>query len=266
MKTHDTTARHTTRGAGNLSAAALIAALFLTALTAPAAAAGAQGIRIISLRGDVSVRHGASEDWVKAAPGDALRPEDSIRLDNDASATISLNVGPVSEREGAAEGGTEDGRKILLPPMVIVDVADLRNMTRADLLMKLAMEDIRSTPKPPAGGGGDMQKTTTTRAGDRDTGPTRGTNPGSVNGLRLNGAKVLHDNGFYGPCVLRSREILRIEPALAKRLDARLLMADALEKMNLGEEAYNAYRSLAGEKLSGKDKALVERKLEELKK
>jgi len=228
----------------------IAAALLLAALTSAA------GIRISGMTGDVTVRHGASEEWVNAAPGDALRPEDSIRLGEGAAATVTID---------ADDGSGAPGRKISLPEMVIVDIADLRNMTRGDLLMKLAMEDVRSAPKSPGGGGvTETPKTTTTRAGDRGTaGNVTEVDPGPVNGLRLNGAKVLHDNGFYGPCVLRSREILRLEPALARRTGARLLMADALEKMNLNEEAYGVYRSLSGEKLSAEEKILVEKKLSE---
>ena len=57
-----------------------------------------------------------------------------------------------------------------------------------------------------------------------------------------------------------------MEPALAGRTDARLRVADALEKMNLREEAYNAYAALASENLSASEKRLVEVKLEALKK
>jgi hypothetical protein len=227
--------------------AAIAAMLVLAAIPSRA------GIRVQSLRGDVTVRHGASEQWVVVAPGDALRPEDSIRLGERSSATVVL------------DGSGGETRTVELPPMVIVDMADLRNMTRDDLLMKLAMEDVRSAPKTPSGGGGATPKTTTTRAGNRDAGPTRPPEAGSLNELRLNGAGVLHEYGFYGPCVLRSREILRVEPALKERVDSRLLMADALEKMNLGEEAYNVYLSLAGGQLSEKEKKLVDEKLRVLK-
>jgi len=229
---------------------AAIAALLLLAVLPSQA-----GIRIVSLRGDVTVRHGAAEEWTAVAVGDALRPEDSIRMGDSSLATITIDVGA---------GGGERGI-IRLPPNVVVDIADLRKMTRSDLLMKLAMEDVRSAPKRQPGGGGEMQKTTTTRAGDRDTGPAKQASAESLNELRLNGARVLYDNGFYGPCVLRSREILRIEPGLNGRVDSRLLMADALEKMDLGNEAYIVYRSLAAEKLSADEKKLVEDKLLELR-
>lgn len=236
---------------GCMRGLAVIAVLLLSALPSLA------GIKIVSLKGDVTVRRGAAERWVTVALGDALRPEDSIRLGEGADATVVLEDGP----------GT--GKKVRFPAMVIVDAADLRNITRTDLLMKLAMEDVRSAPTPTRGGG-DMPnstpKTTTTRAGDRDPGPTRNAEGGMENGMRLNGAKVLHENGYFGPCVLRSREILRIEPELARRFDARILMADALEKMDLKQEAYDAYKSLDGEKLTAVEKTLVGEKLEELKK
>ncbi len=234
----------------NLRAAVIGAALLLAWLPSRA------GITIVSLRGDVTVRHGAAQEWVAAARGDVLRPEDSIRMGEASSATLTID---------GAGGGEGNARIVRLPGMVIVDIADLRNITRGDLLMKLAMEDVRSVPKTPSGGGEDIQKTTTTRAGDRDRGPEKPAAAGSVNELRLNGARVLYDNGFYGPCVLRSREVLRVEPGLNGRVDSRLLMADALEKMDLRGEAYDVYRALGAGKLSAKERELVENKLMELR-
>jgi len=236
----------------------------VAAMLLAGAAVSYAGIRVATVKGEVSVRRGASETWTAVAPGDVLRPEDSIRLGEGAAATVTV------EGVAGAAGQDEPGgsvRRIDLPPMVIVDIADLRKMTRGDLLMKLAMEDIRSAPKPAEGDreGTETSKTTTTRAGDRESAPTGPVEPGPVNGLRLNGAKVLYDNGFYGSCVLRSREVLRLEPRLAARIDSRLLMADALEKMRLNEEAYGVYRSLEGEKLSAPEKTLVEKKLREMR-
>lgn len=206
--------------------------------------------RVVSARGAVAVRHGAAEEWVTVAAGDALKPEDSIRLEEGASATIGAG-----------------GKNIVLPAMVIVDVADLRDMTRGDLLLKLAMEDVRSAPRPdPGPGNPDAARTTTTRASNRDGGVMRPSGAGDANLRRLGGTKVLHDYGYYGTCVLRSKEIFRIEPALASRIDARLRVADALEKMNLRDEAYDAYAALAGENLPKDERLLVEAKMQELKK
>lgn len=216
---------------------------------APQAADAAAPVRVISMRGDVTVRHGASEAWVGVAAGDALKPGDSMRLGGGASAVLDAG-----------------GRRIALPAMVIVDVADLRDITRGDLLLKLAMEDVRSAPRsdPKLDAPGNA-RTTTTRAGDRDGGSARTATAGPVNALRLGGTEVLYDNGFYGTCVLRSKEIFRVEPSLAGRIDARFRVADALEKMRLGDEAYEAYAALASEELSPEQRKLVEGKLEALK-
>ncbi len=214
-----------------------------------AATSQASGIRVLDAGDDVKVRHGASEAWVTVAAGDVLKPEDSIRLGKGGWAML--------------ESG---GKQLLLPAMVIVDIADLRDITRADLLLKLAMEDVRSVPRPdPKLGNPGDAKTTTTRAAGRDGATTTHAASGDVNALRLGGTKVLHDNGYFGTCVLRSKEIFRVEPALAAHTEARLRVADALEKMNLSEEAYEAYASLAGEKLSADEQKLVEGKLAELK-
>jgi hypothetical protein len=206
-------------------------------------------VRVVSARGSVSVRHGAAADWAGVAAGDTLKPEDSIRLEEGASASV--------------EAG---GKRIGLPAGVIVDVADLREMTRGDLLLRLAMEDVRSAPRTgPKQGEPGAARTTTTRAADRDGGPVRPAAGDDANLRRLAGTKVLHEYGFYGTCVLRSREIFRIAPALASRIDARLRVADALGRMGLAREAYEAYAALAGENLAPEERKTVEEKLAEMK-
>ena len=57
-----------------------------------------------------------------------------------------------------------------------------------------------------------------------------------------------------------------MEPSLAGRIDARFRVADALEKMRLREEAYDAYAALVPEDLSPAQRKLVVGKLETLKK
>ena len=77
-------------------------------------------------------------------------------------ATGMVAVGFVVITSGPVAGSST------LPAMVIVDVADLRDMTRGDLLLKLAMEDVRSAPRPdPGPGNPDAARTTTTRASNR---------------------------------------------------------------------------------------------------
>ncbi len=222
----------------------IIALLLVTGMFAQA------DMKIMSIQGDVKVRHGAEEGWVSVAAGDVVKPEDSMRSGRGSTAVLLV------------DGAT----RLTLPELVIVDCSDLRTLTQEELLLKLAMEGIRSLPQQKRDGDMSIPRTTTVH-GSR-TEASSPLQPGSKDGfiLQLNGTKVLHENGFYATMVLRAKEVFRLSPTLRSRYDVRLLVADAFEKMQLNGEALGEYNSLSKEKLSLRDRAVVERRIAVLKK
>jgi hypothetical protein len=207
-------------------------------------------VKVVSVHGDVKVRRGAEEQWRAVTPGEIVKPEDSMMSGRGATAVLSI--------DGAS--------KVALPEMVIVDCADLRSLTQEELLLKLAMEGIRALPQQKKDVNPSIPRTTTVHGEKRDGG--RPVPPGGIQGyaLQLNGTKVLHQHGYYATMVLRAKEVLRLAPQLKKRTDVRLMVADSFERMSLASEALTEYRALSKEKLSDGDRALVERKIEELRK
>ena len=207
-------------------------------------------IRIVSAEGDIKIRRGAREDWQPAAAGDIVKPEDSMRSGRGSSVVLSV-----------------DGVKMLaLPEMVIVDCSDLRTLTQEDLLLKLAMEGIRSLPEQKRDGSLTVPRTTTVHGTRSEPAEARRTRSKEGYVYLLNGTKVLHRHGFYATMVLRAKEVFRLAPDLHKRYDVRLMMANAFEKMNLSGEALEEYQGLSKEALSLRERAVVEGKIAELKK
>jgi hypothetical protein len=207
-------------------------------------------IKVVSLKGDIKVRHGAEEQWHAVAVGDIVKPEDSMRSGRGASAVLSVD-------------GTT---RLALPEMVIVDCSDFRALTQEELLLKLAMEGIRSLPPQKRGGELSVPRTTTMHGEQTATG--KPLQPGSKDAyaLQLNGTKVLHKHGYYATMVLRAKEVFRVAPELQKRTAIRLMVADAFEQMKLDSEALGEYRGLAKEKLTPKERSLVEGKIADLRK
>src|SRR5260221_6788771 len=104
-----------------------IALVLLSMLISPAVRGD---IKVMALKGRVYVRHNVQEEWVRVGRGDVLKPEDSMKSDEKSSSTLLV-----------------DGKTtVVLPEMAIIDLSDLRTLTREDLLLKLAMERIRSVP------------------------------------------------------------------------------------------------------------------------
>ncbi len=232
---------------------AVIAAVVL--FTARAAAGD---ITVLKMQGDVSVRHGVTEVWVKVSPGDVLRPDDTMKTGKKGSAVIVLT---------SAEGAAEKPRSITLPGDVIVDMSDVRDLSSEELMLKLTMEKVRASsyqwksddlqiPSAAVVHGADKSSEQPLRVSDPATGV-----------LQLNGAHVLYENGFYATCALKGMEVFRLYPSLGSQFRSRMMVAEALEKANLRGEAVNEYASISRlETATPEQRALIHARIESLRK
>ena len=191
----------------------------------------AQGITVLRIQGDVRVRHGVMEQWTGVAVGDVLKPDDSMRTGLGGSAVV---VAPQSSGL----------KRIVLPQDVIVDIADIRDLTAEELMLKLTMERVRGssykTNEDPL-----VPNASVVHGANRSSGavpemPEHGGVP------EWNGARVLFDNGFYSTCALRGMELLRLFPSSQNSFDDRFLVAQAMERAKLRGEALNEYTTILG--------------------
>lgn len=232
-----------------------LTAVFL-AVICGCATARAGSITVQKMNGDVSVRHGVTEVWTTVAIGDALRPNDTMRTGKHGSATLTV-------QEGTA--GTI--RRLTLPPEVIVDMSDVRELTREELMLKLTMQKVRATPQQIRHDGPQISEAAVVHGTDQNHATAVAENDPQIGRSLLNGTKVLLENGFYATGVLRTLEVFRMFPGLAAVVDNRIALAAAMEKANLRGEAvaeYGAIRRLEG--LSASQAALVEGRMEVLRK
>jgi hypothetical protein len=227
--------------------------VFVLASTLLAAGAPAEDITVRNSSGDVSVRHGLTESWVPARAGDILRPHDSMKTGVAGSAVLAV----------AATTGT---RTIVLPADVIVDMSDIRTLTQEELMLKLTMEKVR----------GSSYQWNDSDPAIPNAGVIHGSQKGAARELtenelrtgrmRLNGARVLFEYGFYSSCVLRSLEIFRLYPALTGSFEDRLMVASALERARLRGEALAEYGAIAGlEGLTSEQRELVRERMQALR-
>ena len=206
-------------------------------------------IRIVAVKGDVQVRRGMGEQWVKAERGDILKPEDSMKSGKKSTAVITV-----------------DGKnKISVPELVIIDCSDLRTLTQEQLLLMLAMEKVRSVPADRREYEMFIPKTTTVHGENRGAVDSRSQGKSTAGVLQLNGTKVLYKQGYYATCVLKTKEVFRLNPELLNKFDARLTVANALEQMHLQGEALGEYLALKKAQLTPQQYSLVEQKIGELR-
>jgi hypothetical protein len=153
-----------------------------------------------------------------------------------------------------------------IPEQVILDLADLREMSQEELLLKLAMETIRSLPLKKSHDDLEIPTTTTIHGKNVTSEAQIETTITESDKFRLNGVKVLYQNKYYAGCVLRAKEIFRLLPSLANLFEIRFLVAQALEAMKLKGEALSEYYTLLNEHLSPKNRATIEARIKALQK
>jgi hypothetical protein len=206
-------------------------------------------IRVTAVQGRVYVRHNVQEQWVALARGDVLKPDDSMKSDLKSSATILI-----------------DGKTaVVVPELAIVDISDLRTLTREELVLKLAMERVRRVP-----GRGNPDEltvpgTTTTHGANRGEQRNAPDPDPRVGSMQMKGAEVLFGNGFYETGVLKAKGLFRLHPELSGRIEDRLMVAKALETLNLKGEALEEYLEVGKEQLTDAQQELVTRKIEQLR-
>jgi hypothetical protein len=234
-----------------MKTALLVAALLV------AARASAGDIIVQKTQGEVSVRHGVTEVWFRVAPGDILRPDDTMKTGKKGSATIVLS---------RAEGNGGSARTVSLPGEVIVDMSDVRDLTQEELMLKLTMEKVRASsyqwksddlqiPSAAVVHGSDMSPDRPLHESDPATGV-----------LQLNGAHVLFANGFYATCALKGMEVFRHYPPLAQQFQSRMMVAEALEKASLRGEAMNEYAAISKlEGITAGQQSLIHNRIETLR-
>ncbi len=214
-------------------------------------------ITVQRVQGDVQVRQGVSEIWHQVAAGDVLKPDDTMKTGPKGSAVILVPVAPAQK----------SSRRLTLPPEVMVDLSDVRELNQEELMLKLAMEKVRSSSYQPTNNDLKFPNAAVVHGTNKANGSGLTENEAAVGILQLNGTRVLYENGFYSTCALKALEVFRLFPSLGERFGDRLLVAEALERAQLRGEALSEYGALLGlPVLTQEQKSLVRERMEKLRK
>jgi hypothetical protein len=224
-----------------------IAIVLIVLLAYPALSSDGQ-LTVQRIEGDVYVRHGVAEKWSEATPGSTLRPEDTIRTGRNASAILRR----------------VDGTVYRIPPVTMVDVSDFRSMSREELLLRLAMEDMLSVPER-IDDDRPLPRTTVLHGRSRERADDTADLDLTMARYRVNGARYLIEQDYRGSAVLKIRETLRLYPEGEYRIGAMMLAAESLESMELFEEASRYYRTVLDEGTDAHILRTAEMKLEKIR-
>lgn len=230
--------------------------ILLGLLAAGFSTAVGQDIMVQRLQGDVAVRHGVAEEWTNVAVGDVLRPDDTMKTGRKGTALLNVPL---------KSSGTM--KRIALPPEVIVDLSDVRELSQEELMLKLTMERVRSSSYQWKQDDLHIPNAAVVHGTDQSAGAVLAENDLQPGIMQWNGARVLYDNGFYSTCALKAIELCRLYPAVGAKFENHLLAAQALEKANLRGEALSEYTSLMQmEGISSAQQALVKERVAALRK
>lgn len=207
-------------------------------------------VKIQGIKGDVRVRHGVSEEWTTTKIGDALNLDDAIKVGEKSLAILLV----------------DGSKKVIVTEKSIVDASDLRTLSQEDLLLKLAMDKVLSVPAQDRNN--DLTPAHTAIIHGEKKSDTNRPKSTSIEAalMQLSGAKVLYNHSYYGTCILRVKDVFRINPALDVDIEYRLITAKSFEKSNLMSEALNEYNSIPLDKLKPQQKQLVLESIDRLKK
>lgn len=208
-------------------------------------------ITVFSIKGHVEVRRGVSEEWKTLIVGDVLRPEDTIRTGEDAQVKIQI-----SEKDF-----------FLLNSFSMIDISDIRQITKSDLLLKLSMEYIRNLPnsKPNS----VTPSTTIMHGDDKSLGKSKEASKqkeiaGEVGTMRFEGAKTLFQHRYYSSAILAIKSTIR-KFGMRDQFNAHQLIAQSFERLGLIQHAIDEYASCSQIDLTDAQKKEVNQQIARLK-
>ncbi|MBD3376456.1 hypothetical protein GF406_15585 [candidate division KSB1 bacterium] len=164
---------------------------------------------LVEVKGDVRVRQGLDESWQNAAAGMELQDIDTI---------LCL--------EGRAVLQLDDGQRFTLGSQSILDIGDLKTVTRQQLFLYLMSLKIEQLPDRPQG--------TPVRLGKVSI--VHGTKPTSESAddsfddrieQELNGAKALYANELYANAIIKWHKIRKRYPQQGScgEIDSRIALS-----------------------------------------
>lgn len=204
----------------------------------------AQEFRVEKVSGDVRVMHGSSEEWVKVSAGSMLSGDDIVVTDD--NGFIQLN---------------KDGSGFLLQRNSALGLNYVKKLSINDLLLAIAMEEIRNVPKNESKGN---SRNTAVYGTEEKT--EAGELPINNLGIkRLNGAKQLAESGYKESSIIATMETYRKYPQTKSRVEDRLYFVNLLKDLNLKQEAMDELADLQKQELTEDQKVQIDEMMENLK-
>jgi len=205
----------------------------------------AQTYEAIKVKGEVKYQTDSGEKWLGLKQGDILNSNSVVTSGPNALAQIKTEKITFSLKELSA-----------------VSVINIKQLSRDELLLALAMEDMLNVPEK-----NENTALSTAVYGSQED----GINPLFIKSdnfgiKRLNGAVQLAESGMEESAILAAKETYRKYPDVKSIPSFRIFFAVLLSKKGLYEEALKEYLEIQQLKLNDGQKAEVNSMTDEIKK
>ena len=209
--------------------------VFVTIITA-------QNFTVEKIKGDVKILKGTSEKWEPVKKGEVLSGEDVLLTEK--NAYILLN---------------KDNKRFELKGDAAIGLNHIRQVSINDLILALALDEIRNVPK--------IKKSNTSRntavyGSKGNENKEIAIDENVLGPKKLNGAKILNENGYSESSVIVAKEVFRNYPKVSMNFSDRLYFADVLNKLELYQEAAAEYNKLKNLALTDKEKETIAARIE----
>ena len=155
-----------------------------------------------------------------------------------------------------------NGSRFILQGNSALELSAIKKITLNELLIALAMEEIRNVPKS-----NGIQTTRNTAVYGKEVTVNK-ISPLTARGLgfkKLNGAKQLAQSGYKESSLIVAKEIYRKYPETKLNIDDRLYFVDLLMQLNLMNEAETDLNKIKNMKLNPEESAKVTKRLNKIK-
>ncbi|MCP5062971.1 MAG: hypothetical protein GY936_10960 [Ignavibacteriae bacterium] len=202
----------------------------------------AQEFTVEKISGDVKILKGTSEKWETVRKGEVLSGNDVLLTET--NSYIQLNK--------------EDNR-FMLKGDVAIGLNHIKEVSINDLLLALALDEIRNVPKMKKNG---TSKNTAVYGSNSTVEKDISIDENLLGAKKLNGAKLLNENGYRESSVIVAKEVFRNYPKISMKFNDRLYFADILNELKLYQEASSEYTKLENIALSEKEKETIGKRIE----
>jgi len=205
----------------------------------------AQTYEAIKVKGEVKYQTDSGEKWLGLNQGDILNSNSVVTSGPDAQVQIKTENIVFSLKELSA-----------------VSLINIKQLSRDELLLALAMEDMLNVPKK-----NENTALSTAVYGSKED----GINPLFIKSdnfgiKRLNGAVQLAESGMEESAILAAKETYRKYPDVKSIPSFRIFIASLLSKKGLYEEALKEFLEIQFLNLTAEQKEEVDSSTDELKK